>query len=113
ALMFTAADANQVHDLRSRTGLFVQIQFCSGGKMEPKNIALLEAVKSTGSIAAAARQLRISYSHAWGSINQINQMLRNPAVITSLGWRGGGSAALTPVGDQIIKLFRRVEDRVQ
>jgi hypothetical protein len=44
--------------------------------------ALLEAIEAKGSITAAARSLQISYRYAWLSVQSINDMLCDPAVMT-------------------------------
>ena len=68
---------------------------------------LLEAIRAGGSILAAARCFGMSYRHAWLLVREINETLRNPVVATMRA-RGGG-AELTPVGEQIVEVYRRIE----
>lgn len=70
----------------------------------PGKIALLEAIQATGSIAAGARQLNMSYRRAWLLVDATNQALLQPAVTTSTQ-----GAALTGTGEQLIKLYRQIE----
>jgi molybdate transport system regulatory protein len=49
----------------------------------------------------------MSYRHAWLLVREINETLRKPVVATTRA-RGGG-AELTPVGEQIVEVYRRIE----
>ena len=75
----------------------------------PGKISLLEAIDRTGSISAAGRELQMSYRRAWNLLDEINQALLQPAVQTAAGGPGGGGTSLTPVGQEIIKRYRRIE----
>ncbi|ATA53066.1 MULTISPECIES: winged helix-turn-helix domain-containing protein [Comamonadaceae] len=76
----------------------------------PGKIAVLEAVAETGSISAAARLLGMSYRRAWMLIDEMNQTLASPAVNTAAGGSRGGGTALTPVGEDIVKRYRAIEN---
>ena len=52
----------------------------TGKRIGSREITLLEAIQTQGSIAGAARSLGISYLGARLRIRQINQALREPAV---------------------------------
>jgi len=75
----------------------------------PGKVSLLEAIAQTGSISAAARRYGMSYRRAWLLINEMNQTLREPAVVTVTGGALGGGAQLTAVGKEIVRRYRRVE----
>ena len=62
------------------THLSIRIDLPSGNRIGPGKIALLEAIRSTGSISAAARSIGMSYRRAWLLVEEINQTLREPAV---------------------------------
>ena len=79
----------------------------------PGKIALLEAVGATGSIAAAARALDMSYRRAWMLIDDMNRSLREPVVSTSAGGPRGGGAVLSASGEQVIALYREVEAKAR
>ena len=89
--------------------LSIRIDLTNGDRIGPGKIALLEAIKSAGSISAAARQLGMSYRRAWLLVEEINQSLREPAVAAATGGKQGGGAALTPVGEEVITLYRAIE----
>ncbi|HET7795649.1 MAG TPA: winged helix-turn-helix domain-containing protein [Rhizobacter sp.] len=75
----------------------------------PGKVALLEAIGDTGSITAAAKQLDMSYRRAWLLLDELNQALRSPAVESAQGGARGGGSVLTPLGQQLIDTYRRIE----
>jgi molybdate transport system regulatory protein len=75
----------------------------------PGKVALLEAVHEHGSISAAARSLGMSYRRAWLLIDELNRSLKSPATVSEQGGHSGGGCALTPVGENIVRLYREVE----
>jgi molybdate transport system regulatory protein len=77
----------------------------------PGKIALLEAIRETRSITAAARSIDMSYRRAWILVDQLNASLRKPAVLSLKGGEHGGGSALTPVGDALVDVYRRIESR--
>ena len=95
------------------THLSIRIDLASGDRIGPGKIALLEAIRSTGSISAAARSIGMSYRRAWLLVEEINQTLREPAVTAETGGVRGGGAMLTPVGKQIIELYRAIESQAR
>jgi len=95
------------------TRLSIRIDLASGDRIGPGKIALLEAIRSTGSISAAARKLGMSYRRAWLLVEEINGSLRDPAVAAATGGRHGGGAALTAAGERIIELYRAIESQAR
>lgn len=79
--------------------------------MGPGKAQLLEGVRDTGSISAAGRGMRMSYKRAWQLIDEMNTCFREPVVSTSTGGSGGGGASLTPMGEQVLALYRQMEQR--
>jgi molybdate transport system regulatory protein len=75
----------------------------------PGKVALLEAVREHGSISAAARSLDMSYRRAWLLMDELNRSLKAPAVVSGTGGQSGGGSALTPVGEEIVRLYRDIE----
>ena len=73
----------------------------------PGKADLLERIAETGSIAAAARSMDMSYRRAWLLLAELNGCFKAPLVVTAKGGKGGGGGAvLTPVGRKIIKRYR-------
>lgn len=79
----------------------------------PGKVDLLEAVREHGSISAAARSLDMSYRRAWLLIDELNQSLKSPATVSEQGGQSGGGCVLTPVGEEIVRLYREVEAQAQ
>lgn len=75
----------------------------------PGKVTLLEAIAETGSISAAARRQGMSYRRAWLLVDEMNQALRDPAVATATGGASGGGTRLTPVGEEIVRRYRAIE----
>ncbi|HEY2138139.1 MAG TPA: winged helix-turn-helix domain-containing protein [Xanthobacteraceae bacterium] len=91
------------------TRLSIRIDLANGDRIGPGKIAVLEAIRATGSISAAARSLGMSYRRAWLLVEEINNALREPAVTAETGGRRGGGAVLTSVGERVVDLYRAIE----
>jgi molybdate transport system regulatory protein len=75
----------------------------------PGKIELLVAIARTGSITAAARELGMSYRRAWLLVDTMNRCFKSPVVEAEAGGRRGGGTALTPVGIDVVRRYRRIE----
>ena len=95
------------------THLSIRIDLSSGDRIGPGKIALLEAIRSTGSISAAARSIGMSYRRAWLLVDEINHSLREPAVTAATGGQHGGGAVVTPVGEKVVNLYRSIETQAR
>lgn len=78
----------------------------------PGKVDLLRRIGETRSIAAAARSLAIPYKRAWLLLDALNQALGRPVVEASSGGRGGGGAALTDLGQQLVICYTALEQRL-
>lgn len=65
--------------------------------------ALLLVIDRLGSIQGAADEFGMSYRHAWGVLQKIEQRAGFKIVETKLGGKEGGGAQLTPKGRQFVK----------
>ncbi len=97
--------------LRPALNLRIRVMLGEHIAIGPGKVALLEALRDTHSISAAARSLGMSYRRAWLLVDEMNAALRSPAVISASGGQHGGGSELTEVGLEIIRLYRRVEDQ--
>ena len=70
-----------------------------------KRIELLIAVKRTGSISKAAKEVPMSYKAAWEAIESMNNLSTTPIVQRETGGVGGGGTTLTPYGENLIETF--------
>ena len=76
-------------------------------------MVLLERIKETGSIAAAARSLEMAYSHAWTLVANMNRLAGEELVARTFGGKNGGRAWLTPAGEAAIAQFWEVATKFQ
>lgn len=69
---------------------------------------VLHAVRSSGSISAAARELGYSYRHVWGQLKAWEADLGQ----TLLVWERGQAARLTPFGERLLAAERLAQARL-
>ena len=74
-------------------------------RVEPALVTLLAAIERHGSLQLAARELALSYRHAWGLITDSTQLLG--AALVRLE-RGRG-ATLTALGKELLQLDRKAQ----
>jgi molybdate transport system regulatory protein len=89
--------------------LTLRIDFDGERAIGPGKIKLLELIGSHGSIAAAGRQMGMSYRRAWLLVDSVNRCFRQPVVASQAGGQHGGGAALTELGRAIVQHYRAVE----
>ncbi|MGH7941260.1 MAG: winged helix-turn-helix domain-containing protein [Limisphaerales bacterium] len=78
----------------------------------PGKADLLQALEKTGSITRAADKLGMSYMRAWTLIRTMNRCFSGPLVDAARGGtKGGGGARLTPIGRQVLQLYRQMDDK--
>ncbi len=53
----------------------------------------------------------MSYRRAWTLVDAMNRDFVSPLVESSTGGRGGGGAALTPLGEEAVSRYRSIETR--
>jgi molybdate transport system regulatory protein len=70
---------------------------------------LLEHIDRLGSIAAAGREMGMSYRRAWELVEETSRIFGRPVTTRQVGGRHGGGAELTPLGRSIIVRFRTAE----
>ena len=94
------------------TALKLRILF-DGAMMGPGKAELLERIRETGSIAAAGRQMKMSYKRAWMLVEAMNSAFAAPVVASARGGAQGGGAHLTETGVQVLRHFRTLEAAAQ
>lgn len=75
----------------------------------PGRLELLEAIDRWHSISAAARNIGISYRHAWLLVDGVNRAAGKPIVERAVGGKRGGGARLTELGAAAVATFRDLE----
>ena len=88
-----------------------QHRFRVGARIGPGKAKLLESIRDTGSISAAARDMGMSYKRAWVLLDSINRAFTEPVVTAAPGGAGGGGASLTPFGAEVLERYNRILDR--
>jgi molybdate transport system regulatory protein len=95
---------------RPSVRLVVRIEL-DGGRLGHGKIELLEAIAATGSLAAAARALGMSYKRAWELLSAANALFSQPVARSLPGRNVAGSTRLTPFGERVVALYRAIERR--
>ena len=93
--------------------LQLRLRSAAGIVMGPGRADLLGHIAETGSIAAAGRQMGMSYKRAWVLVEQMNSMFQAPLVEAAKGGVGGGGARLTEAGAQVLAAYRGLEAVVE
>lgn len=92
-----------------RLSLRLRLHLGEAIAMGPGKADLLEAIRDTGSIAAAGRALDMSYRRAWQLVDTMNRCFRESLVRTERGGARRGGAVLTPFGDETLARYRALE----
>jgi molybdate transport system regulatory protein len=87
----------------------ISLIFESGARIGPGKARLLESVRETGSISAAARDMQMSYKRAWVLLDSMNRAFTEPLVVAAPGGAGGGGAGLTAFGAEVLERYRRLQ----
>ena len=84
-----------------------------GGRptLGPGKARLLELIGETGSISAAGRAMGMSYRRAWPLVDSLNASVGAPLIAARPGGAGGGGATLLPLGAEVVRLYRALEQR--
>jgi molybdate transport system regulatory protein len=86
-----------------------RIDFANHACIGPGKIDLLEAIRDSGSISQAARDLGMSYRQAWLLIDSVRAAFREPVTVATKGGKGGGGVALTEFGRRLVETYRALE----
>ena len=80
-----------------------------GAQFGPGKAELLRHIAATGSIRTAASELKMSYNRAWLLVTAMNAQFLGPVVALARGGGTGGGAALTPLGEEVLLRYTRME----
>ena len=105
------ADPSAAAPIREPVELGGSVWFQSGEQTlgGAARIALLAAIRDTGSITGAAKAVGMSYKAAWDAIDTMNNLAGEPLVARAAGGKGGGGTTLTPRAVRLIDTFRAIE----
>jgi molybdate transport system regulatory protein len=76
----------------------------------PGKADVLQGIAATGSLAETGRQLGMSYQRIWSLVDAMNKDFVEPLVIKQRGGTAGGGARLTATGQQVLALYRAIEE---
>jgi 8-oxo-dGTP diphosphatase len=90
-----------MYDLKLRIWLEKDGRFIlSEGRAE-----LLSKVNKTGSLSKAAKEMGMSYRHAWGIMHRISQNAGGKVVNSTRGGKEGGLTTLTAFGEEVLREY--------
>ena len=73
---------------------------------------LMEKIRETGSIQAAAAEMEMSYTKAWKIIKRAENEMGVSLVKRMSGGKNGGSSILTPAGIEAVRAYREMEAKL-
>src|SRR5690606_35008407 len=106
----TASSKSSPRGARIRT--HVRVMLDDEIAMGPGKADLLEAIRDTGSISAAGKQLGMSYRRAWLLVDTMNRCFKTPLVETSAGGVAGGGARISVAGEDMLRRYRALETAI-
>lgn len=85
------------------------LSICREGEifLGSSQMRLLKQVLKDGSILAAAKNLKMSYQHAWHILDRVNQLSPLPVVIRQKGGKDGGGCIISSYGKRLIDMYDR------
>ena len=76
-------------------------------------VMLLERIDKFGSIAAAARSMKLGYRNAWLWIEAANRLAPAPLVEKTTGGAGGKHAILTEEGRKAVSHYKELRSKLE
>jgi molybdate transport system regulatory protein len=95
--------------LERHPAISLRVVLRKGSAFGPGKAELLEHIRDTGSIAAAGRRMKMSYTRAWGLVEAMNHDFAAPLVRSAKGGAGRGGAVLTELGGEVLQRYRRIQ----
>jgi molybdate transport system regulatory protein len=92
------------YTVRGRIWLEKDGELYMGGGRE----MLLERIDELGSIAAAARSMKLGYRNAWLWVEAANRLAPSPLVEKTTGGAEGGHARLTEEGRRVVAYYKQL-----
>jgi molybdate transport system regulatory protein len=97
------------------TALLIGLRVISEGRgaFGPGKAELLRRVAETGSLRAAAKDMKMSYMKAWRLAQAMNDCFAEPLILTERGGRTKGGSTVTATGQQVLEDYLAMEASVQ
>lgn len=95
--------------------LKLKVQLYCGDEIAigPGKADLLDAIRATGSISAAARQLGMSYRRAWLLVDVMNRCFEGRLVEARPGGGSRAGADVTELGEQVLAAYRQMSAEIE
>ncbi len=91
----------------------VKLTLCTDERFfGPGVCELLERIRETGSIQAAAARMEMSYTKAWRILKRAEEKMGVNLITRTAGGRNGGSSTLTEAGERAVNEFREMEAKL-
>jgi molybdate transport system regulatory protein len=97
------------YSVRGRVWLEKDGELYMGGGRE----MLLERIDKMGSIAAAARSMKLGYRNAWLWVEAANRLAPSPLVEKGVGGAEGGHARLTDEGRKAVEQYKQLRSKFE
>lgn len=81
-------------------------------RLSKSRVEILKAIEETGSISKAAKQVGMSYKAVWDAVYNMQNLSGISLIDSKTGGKGGGGAALTEEGRQLVKSFSESETKL-
>ncbi len=75
-------------------------------------IELLKKIQKLGSISKAAKEMGMSYKHAWQMVEEMNSCFSSPLVVKKKGGLQGGGTTLTEKGKKLLEFFSNLDSEL-
>lgn len=76
-------------------------------------LRILKAIEKTGSIHAAAKELKMGYRAIWGRIHATEERLGAQLLEKRIGGAAGGGSCLTPLAEELVHAFTRLQQDIE
>ncbi|MBN2653260.1 MAG: LysR family transcriptional regulator [Spirochaetales bacterium] len=76
----------------------------------PGLVRIIKVADELGSLSAATKHLKISYTKAWKMVDRLNKSFDLPVLISVSGGASGGGTNLTEFGHQMIDEYLKLKD---
>jgi len=73
---------------------------------------IFEAIQHSGSIQAAAKELKMSYRAVWGRIKATEERMGRKMLIRNVGGASGGGSRLTPFAKSLVEQFQQLHKNI-
>lgn len=74
---------------------------------------LLKEIDKTGSLMKSAKNLKISYRHAFKLIEGLNKRVGEKVIETKIGGEKGGGMKLTELGKKMLREYYLARERIE